>query len=131
MTTLERALREHGIRMEATYVGTESTDGWDHDAWSCTFRKSGEQGSLTFDYRMGLGLQGNEPKPAEVMDALLSDAVSYDGVASFEEWATEYGYDTDSRRAEGMYRACGETSRRLRTYLGTDVFDALVNAERD
>lgn len=45
------------------------------------------------------------PKGEEVLCCLCIDAI---GVAqtSFEEWAAEFGYDSDSRKAESIYRAC-------------------------
>jgi hypothetical protein len=135
MTDLATALRDFGISMRATHEGRRALDDdgrdWEHDAWSCTFRKSGEQGSVTFPYRAGIGHEGRTPKAADVMGDLLLDAESYDDADGFEDWARDFGYDTDSRRAERMYLACGETSRRLRNYLGADVYTRLMAAERD
>ena len=43
--------------------------------------------------------------PAEVLASLCRDGLDASG-QSFESWASEYGYDTDSRKAEEMYRNC-------------------------
>lgn len=47
------------------------------------------------------------PKPtsASVLHSILldSDVLNHDG---FESWASEFGYDTDSRKAEGIYNEC-------------------------
>lgn len=32
----------------------------------------------------------------------------------FENWASEYGYDTDSRKAESIYQACLDIALKLR-----------------
>lgn len=45
------------------------------------------------------------PDAADVLHSLLLDAsVTY--ATCFEDWASEYGYDTDSRKAEDIYNAC-------------------------
>lgn len=36
---------------------------------------------------------------------------------TFESWADEYGYDTDSRKAEEIYRACQKNGDRVRKLL--------------
>ncbi len=43
--------------------------------------------------------------PAEVLANCCRDGQDATG-QSFESWASEYGYDTDSRKAESVYRAC-------------------------
>ena len=43
-----------------------------------------------------------------VMD---SDVIDY---PSFEEWASNFGYETDSRKAEAIYRACLDIALKLR-----------------
>lgn len=40
--------------------------------------------------------------------------------STFEEWANEFGYDPDSRKAEVIYRACLEIALKLRNGLGED-----------
>jgi hypothetical protein len=68
----------------------------------------------------------SEPEPPtldEVLNALVMDCSSVRNGETFDDWAGDFGYDTDSRKAEATYRACVETSRAL-TRLGAD-FDAL------
>ncbi len=53
--------------------------------------------------------------PAEVLAGLCRDGQDASG-QSFESWAGDYGYDTDSRKAEDVYRACqkaGDDARKL------------------
>lgn len=62
------------------------------------------------------------PPPAlvDVLYSLVSDsdAIEY---PTFEEWADNYGYDTDSRSAEKTYRACLEIGLKLRHMLDLDA----------
>lgn len=61
------------------------------------------------------------PTLADALGALLLDGSAIDR-GSFEEWADEYGYDRDSRKAEASYRACLETGLKLRKVLGDETF---------
>ena len=45
---------------------------------------------------------------------------------SFEEWAGDFGYDSDSRRAEATYNACVESAKKLKEFLGEQLFSELV-----
>ena len=67
-----------------------------------------------------------KPTLAEVLDCLASDASGVDNVRSFEDWASEYGYDTDSRRAEKTYRICQKQTASLRHLLGCDAYETLL-----
>jgi hypothetical protein len=57
------------------------------------------------------------PDPADVLYSLLLDAevLNY---GSFEDWASECGYDPDSRKAEKTYRACMEIALKMRNGIG-------------
>lgn len=62
------------------------------------------------------------PDFADVLYGLLMDSEAYDS-DTFEEWADNYGYDTDSRKAEKIYDACREIARDLRCVLGQKLID--------
>lgn len=53
----------------------------------------------------------------DVVYALVNDASAIDS-PTFEAWASDLGYDSDSRSAEATYRACVETGLALRAALG-------------
>lgn len=64
---------------------------------------------------------GHKPVPApplgNVLQSLASDSDVVDA-GGFESWARDYGYDTDSRSAEAIYRACLDIALKLRGELG-------------
>jgi hypothetical protein len=60
------------------------------------------------------------PGAADVLDSMLSDASSYENARDFADWCGEYGYDTDSRRAERTYNAVAEQTKQVRAFLGAD-----------
>lgn len=69
------------------------------------------------------------PDSTNVLYSLVidSDAFEY----SFEEWCSNFGYDTDSRKAESMYNTCLEISRQLIRAIGTDGLKKLQEAFQD
>jgi hypothetical protein len=74
---------------------------------------------------MGPALIGT-PKLADVLDCLASDAAGFENAQSFEDWAAEYGYDTDSRKAEKVYRTVERQAKQLRRVLGDEGYNALL-----
>jgi hypothetical protein len=64
-----------------------------------------------------------------VISSLCLDAGAIDH-ACFEDWAREFGYDTDSRAAEKSYRECIDTALRLRAALGSKAFEELQDHAR-
>ena len=75
---------------------------------------------------VALGATGllSAPPLSEVMYSLVLDAEAIDH-ASFEEWASAFGYDTDSRKAEATYRACLEFAIKLRAMFGNEVVNQI------
>lgn len=53
------------------------------------------------------------PQLADVLHSLISDGEAYFDAMSFEDWAANYGYDADSRKAENIFRKCDEIGRAL------------------
>ena len=70
------------------------------------------------------------PDPVDVLYSLTMDsgALNY---GTFEDWASEFGYDTDSRSAESAYRACLETALKIRAAIGDAGMETLKTAFED
>jgi hypothetical protein len=80
--------------------------------------------------RPASGLDGSKPFMPDVLDvvaSLLMDSEAID-CGTFEEWASNLGYDTDSRKAEATYRACLEIGLKLRAALGDTALAELREA---
>lgn len=77
-------------------------------------------------YSMGYGHEGKKPTMQQVLDSVASDAAGYEDSGSFEEWAMNYGYDPDSRKAEKIYRLVEQESRELKTFLGNEAYESLL-----
>lgn len=70
------------------------------------------------------------PDDGDVLHSLAMDASALDH-STFESWASDCGYDADSRKAEEIYRACLEIALRLRAAVGEDGLKKLQDACQD
>lgn len=66
------------------------------------------------------------PDFADVLTSFAADSDVLDH-PTFESWASEFGYDTDSK-AEAIYRACLDITLRLRASIGEDGLALLREA---
>ena len=71
-----------------------------------------------------------QPNRLDVVNALLLDgeAIEY---ASFEDWASEFGFDSDSIKAKANYDECLSIGLRLRASLGDTLMAKLREAFAD
>ena len=100
-------------------------DSANMDHWRCTLTYEGRRMSVY--YSMGSGHHGKEPTALEVLDCLAMDATYAD--ESFADFCGNCGYDTDSRKAERIYKACQSINVRLHKLLGAD-FEAVADEVR-
>jgi len=70
------------------------------------------------------------PSDADVISSLVLDASVLDW-SSFEGWAGDFGYETDSRSAEATYKACLEIALKLRAMVGDTGLRVLQEACQD
>jgi hypothetical protein len=70
------------------------------------------------------------PSVSDVMYSLLMDAEAIDH-PSFEDWAQDFGYETDSRKAEKIYLACLDHGLKLRAMFGDTGLATLREAFQD
>lgn len=83
-----------------------------HQRWQVTFT-SEKGGEIDFTY-----YSREEPSIADVVRAVISDAQA--GTAeTFEEFASDFGYDSDSREAERIYMACKQQAYKVGLLFGT------------
>lgn len=126
LTDLQQFIRTHCLKMSATRTDSNpSMDGsFRMDHWACVIRKGSKSFRVVFS--MGSGHHGAAPKLEDVLDCMASDASGAETAGSFEEWCSEYGYDTDSRKAEKTYSAITKQAVRLQSFLGHDNYTHLL-----
>ena len=129
----------------------DGRDGQSH--WKVTITRNGK--SFDIDYSMGcahrhyrngkkIQLGGrltndrwtankasipDKPNLRDILHCVVSDAQSVAYGPSLEDWCGEFGYDTDSRKAERAYNACRDEYFAL-VRLGAD-FDVLTELFQD
>lgn len=86
--------------------------------------------SHALEYSMGSAHKGN-PVIADVLNCLHLDASCAINSGSFEDWADDLGYDSDSRKAEKVYRSCLATADALLELFGGEVFDQFLACEEE
>lgn len=73
-------------------------------------------------------LQYGKPELRDVLDCLAMDSSGvYDG-QEFEAWASDYGYDTDSRKAENTFNLIKKQTKDLKALLGESAFKELIES---
>jgi hypothetical protein len=118
MTDTTLSMTARPIPVE-TMPGSDDAD-WAHDSWEITLTFQGRSMSLKFHTGTGHRKDGR-PTPPDIGDILSSvalDAGSVLNARDFEDWAADFGYDTDSRKAEATYKACQEQTEELSDLLG-------------
>ena len=147
----EQFAADSGIEYSAVFVPQSQSRNADEDRlslnWIVTLKKGSTE--IKTDYMQGIGhlpnykfgrktqaeaekeriaaekghYRAKKLKPPTLVDVLCSLVLdsSVINYASFDDWANEYGCDTDSREAEKMYNACMITALQLRQMIDLDA----------
>jgi hypothetical protein len=132
--TIAQFIAENRISMTATHTdrnpSMEDSNNMDH--WKCVLSRSfWEHGKrkitvkMTVTFSMGYGHRGAEPDAARVLSCLASVSSIVDD-HSFDDWCAELGYDTDSRKALKIFKACHHMAKRLQNFLGVDLYGQIL-----
>lgn len=70
--------------------------------------------------------KSTHPTLEEVLGCLLMEGAADFNAMSFEDWACEYGYDPDSRKAERVYNECVQLGRVLRSAIPTSDLNKAI-----
>jgi hypothetical protein len=129
--TLESFIARRQIRMTATRAKENPhMPCVDMAHWRCTLR-SNSGARIQVIFSMGSAHGDKAPGAADVLNCLASDAGSVECAENdFAAWCSELGYDTDSRRAERAFKACGRAADKLRRLVGHDFDHLLYETER-
>ncbi len=124
-----------GLRKERNGLPPKKT--WEQHQNESNFGSGGSRKQTTnqhklradYDAYCNFRMAPVSPTAADVLDCLASDCSGMDSGTTFEDWCSEYGYDTDSRKAEQTFLAVKAEAAQLREFLG-DAFSDLLNCER-
>lgn len=70
------------------------------------------------------------PTLRDVLYSLVADSDVLE-TSGFEEWASNLGYDTDSRKAEAIYNSCIEIALKLKALIGWENLEKLRELFQD
>jgi hypothetical protein len=123
--TIQEFVEQHSIsiHVEVADSNRNAPDWTDANHYKVTLRHKGRQ--LTTSFSQGYGIKG-EPDAANVLNSLALDAAGWENARSFEDWCGEYGYDTDSRKAERTFQVVGRQAAKLKAFLGENLYDDLL-----
>jgi hypothetical protein len=123
---LERLLDELGMEIEFTMDGVEPSESMPAGSYDYLVTLKLEGRELETEYHMGPALE-QDPDAENVLSSLLLDASC--GEMSFEEYCSDFGYDTDSRRHHKTWKACKKLAPKLQEFLG-EHYEECVEAEQ-
>lgn len=114
---LESLCEKHGVTADVKRGNRDkvaAVDDWMRNAnlWAVTLKRGRKRMTVSF----WTDSAAHKPTVADVLSSLCSDSSAY--LMSFEEWCSELGFNTDSRRALETYRDCAKTGYRLQRFLG-------------
>jgi len=125
MGTIKRFVHKHGIKINCDYSsGNPNMPDW-RDANHYKVRLIRGKKQLTTYFSQGYGIPG-EPDAEGVLNCLFSDSISVENCASFEDWCSDLGYDSDSRKAERIFKVCEKQAEKLKGFLGEDLYHELL-----
>lgn len=125
MKTMKSFIERNRIKINSEWAdeNKNAPDWKDANHYKVTLRMGKKQ--LTTYFSQGYAISG-EPKADDVLDCMASDAAGIENARSFEDWASEYGYDTDSRKAEKIYNVCVTQAEKLKAFLGDTLYNNLL-----
>jgi hypothetical protein len=126
MKTIQEFIDSRGITMTVERAKSNpniTNDEWSTRHWKCMLRYGNKE---MFVYFSQGSAHTQEPTTAEVLDCLASDASSFENTDGFESWANEFGYDTDSRKAERIYKVVEEQADKLARLISPDDYETLL-----
>jgi hypothetical protein len=129
MTTLKSLIERDGVRADVSYGASVPTpeDFRDSTAWTVVLRRKGRKLSVPFFTGSAIT---EDPTAHVVLDCVLSDALI--GEDTFEGFASEFGYEEDSRKAYATWESCVKMARKVRKFLqDADTFEEYAYADRD
>lgn len=152
-------LEKSGVTVAVSFVGATTRDKWECDEWRVTLTRAGRE-SVRFEYFTGTGHRKCPPKMVQEMKRALANrhyrdhpavkaqyqkavpphvagvlhSIIMDSSASqqsFAEWCSDFGYETDSRKALSTYEACQINGDKLAKIFNHAERQTLADALQD
>jgi hypothetical protein len=134
MTKLEKVVKDRGVKAKWV-VGAPGPipEGMrDMHPYTVTLTLGSKRITTPFFTGSAVKLEerASQKVAADVLYGLVSDTQGFENARDFEDWASEYGYDVDSRKAERIYKNLSKIAPQVRDFLG-ERFDEFAEAAQD
>lgn len=119
--TLTEFIARQGITIKSRRISADDhphlSDDWPDDArhFRVKLKNKALGTSMTTYFSQGAAWD-TPPTTENVLGCLLDDVRT--AVEPFSDWADNFGYDTDSRRAHKTWKAVRRQTRKLTAFLG-------------
>jgi hypothetical protein len=125
MGTMKQFVNKNKIKATSEWANANPNmaDSQNMNHFKVTLRGGGRQ--MTLYFSQGYGISG-EPDAASVLNCLASDSASVENARSFDDWASDLGYDPDSRKAEKIFKTCEVQAAKLKKFLGEALYKTLL-----
>ena len=116
------SVRQIPARTDGFQDATDTDSGRTH--WEYTLQRVCHK--LTGQFSQG-SAHRSPPKLKGILSCLIMDADGADAL-TFEEWCSDFGYDTDSRKAERIFNECRRISVLLQRILPREHWNTYRDA---
>ena len=128
-------LRDMGITLQLTQIPCrtdKASDQWSKDArhFHMTITRTGKKDQIAIEYSQGSAIK-TLPDIEDIVFCLLGDSDPVINGYTFEEWASNFGYDVDSRSAEKIYRSCVDTGKKMLKMFSRQEIEQLQELFQD
>lgn len=109
----------------ATYTGEKSApwsdNNYNHHKVTIRNTTTGKKTSFDFWASIMHPVLDSEYDVLNAFYCFVSDAIS--GLDSFEDFCSNFGYDTDSRKAEKTWKACKRAAAKFQRISADDIYN--------
>jgi hypothetical protein len=102
-----------------------ASDEWSRSASHYKITLRCQKKRMTAYFSQGCAIT-REPTATDLLTCLADDVAGLENAQDFEDWASEYGYDSDSRRAEKTYRVIEKQRAKLQVFLPAGQLEVLL-----
>lgn len=113
------------FKITTTFIEKVKNEYGYANKYKVTIRNGKKHFSTTFTDSINNTQEGIKSSDIDIIYCIVSDAQCVQWNNSFEDFCNEFGYDTDSRSAERIYKACEKTYDDIQRLFNSDGFDFL------
>lgn len=98
--------------------------------FACRIHSTSRNFPMRITFSQGSAFK-EDPTLEDILQCLHSDFAGFDPSVPFEDWADDYGYDTDSRKAERIYNTIDKQRTDFLRFVGDASYTAFGRIDPD